>query len=87
MSAVPSGNKISPLRRRKVKLHPRKLPQRIPCVYQTNPQNDENLKILKDFLSEDLSVNYDNYEVYGSAYLDKPNTKWRGKKLVDRVDY
>lgn len=50
-------------------------------------QIDENLKILKDFLSEDLSVNYDNYKVYGSAYLDKPNTKWRGKKLVDRVDY
>ena len=41
----------------------------------------------KKFLQEDISVNYDSYEIYGSAYLDEPNTKWRGRELIDRVDY
>lgn len=41
----------------------------------------------KLFLKQDISLNYDSYEMYGSAYLDKPNTEWRGKELVDRVDY
>lgn len=41
----------------------------------------------KEFLREDISVNFDTYEMYGSLYLDEPNTKWRGKKLIDRVDY
>lgn len=36
---------------------------------------------------EDVSLNIENYEMYGSFYLDKPNTKWRGKELIDRVDY
>ena len=35
----------------------------------------------------ETSFNFDEYEAYGSAYLDKPNTKWRGKELIDRVDY
>lgn len=47
----------------------------------------ENAKWLKEALAEDLSFNYEFYDFYGSAYLDKPNTKWRGKELVDRVDY
>ncbi len=47
----------------------------------------EQVKRLRDFLLEDLAVNFDFYEVYGSAYLDSPNTEWRGKELVDRVDY
>lgn len=42
---------------------------------------------LKTFLQEDVSLNFDFYEFYGSAYLDEPNTKWRGRELVDRVDY
>lgn len=46
-----------------------------------------NAKWLKDALMEDLSLNYEFYDFYGSAYLDKPNTKWRGKALIDRVDY
>lgn len=41
----------------------------------------------KRFLQEDISVNYDFYDMYGSAYLDEPNTKWRGKELIDRIDY
>lgn len=41
----------------------------------------------KDFFIEDIGYNCDDYETYGSAYLDAPNTKWRGKELIDRVDY
>ena len=44
---------------------------------------DELTKAIQD----DISLNCDAYEKYGSAYLDKPNTKWRGRELVDRVDY
>ncbi len=39
------------------------------------------------FIQEDISLNFEAYEQYGSAYLDKPNTRWRGRELVDRVDY
>lgn len=56
-----------------------------------NMQNIEkiilNSKRLKEWLYEDLSVNYAIYDFYGSVYLDEPNTKWRGKQLIDRVDY
>lgn len=38
-------------------------------------------------LQEDIAVNTDLYEFYGSVYLAEPNTDWRGKKLIDRVDY
>lgn len=47
----------------------------------------ERFNILKDCLQEDMSVNFEEYEKYGSAYLDVPNTKWRGKELIDRIDY
>ena len=42
---------------------------------------------LKKIMIEDASLYWDNYEMYGSVYLDKPNTKWRGRELIDRVDY
>lgn len=42
---------------------------------------------LTQMLQEDISLNFDTYETYGSVYLDKPNTLWRGKELIDRVDY
>lgn len=45
---------------------------------------------LKKFIKEDISENYGEVyddEVYGSVYLDLPNTEWRGRKLIDRVDY
>jgi hypothetical protein len=42
---------------------------------------------IKSLLLEDVSVNIDAYETYGSAYLDEPNTEWRGPELIDRVDY
>lgn len=41
----------------------------------------------REFFIEDIGYNCDFYEMYGSAYLDAPNTKWRGKELIDRVDY
>ncbi|MBY7024001.1 MULTISPECIES: hypothetical protein [Clostridium] len=47
----------------------------------------DNAKWLKEVLADDISLNYDQYDIYGSAYLDEPNTEWRGKKLIDRVDY
>ncbi len=37
----------------------------------------------KDALKEDVSINIDSYEFYGSIYLGS----WRGKVLVDRVDF
>ena len=46
-----------------------------------------NSQYLKEWLREDLSINYELYDFYGSLYLDKPNTKWRGRELIDRVDY
>lgn len=42
---------------------------------------------LLEFIDEDFSVNYEFYDFYGSAYLDEPETEWRGKALIDRVDY
>lgn len=45
---------------------------------------------LKKFIKEDISENYGELyddELYGSVYLDLPNTEWRGKELIDRVDY
>ena len=47
----------------------------------------DNAKWLKEVLIDDISLNYDHYDIYGSAYLDEPNTEWRGKRLIDRVDY
>lgn len=41
----------------------------------------------KKYFVDDIAVNIDNYETYGSVYLDKPNTEWRGKELIDREDY
>ena len=46
--------------------------------------------ILKEAIKEDIADNYGELyddETYGSVYLDEPNTPWRGKKLIDRIDY
>jgi hypothetical protein len=37
----------------------------------------------KDMLRNDVALNIDNYEDYGSVYL----AEWRGPELIDRVDY
>lgn len=40
-----------------------------------------------DFIINDVGLHFDYYEMYGSAYLAEPNTEWRGRELIDRVDY
>jgi hypothetical protein len=47
----------------------------------------QTVEILKRWLVDDVTANTDGYEGYGSVYLDEPNTKWRGRKWIDRVDY
>lgn len=42
---------------------------------------------LKKYFVNEIGFHMDEYEMYGSFYLDKPNTKWRGKELIDRKDY
>ncbi|KEI16392.1 hypothetical protein Z959_09870 [Clostridium novyi B str. ATCC 27606] len=88
---------ISPPSSYSIKTHPSAQERFINLLENTNMPVDfnmgvihkiqENAKWLKELLEEDLSFNYDLYDFYGSVYLDKPNTKWRGKKLIDRVDY
>lgn len=41
----------------------------------------------EEFIVEDVSTNIDLYEMYGSVYLGAPNTEWRGRELLDRIDY
>lgn len=52
---------------------------------------NETLPALTSFWREnminDAAENIDLYETYGSVYLDEPDTEWRGKELIDRVDY
>lgn len=36
---------------------------------------------------ENVQENFEMYEMYGSVYLGAPNTAWRGRELIDRVDY
>lgn len=42
-----------------------------------------NAKMIKESLTEDVAYNIDSYEFYGSIYLGE----WRGKVLIDRVDF
>lgn len=42
---------------------------------------------LEKALEKDISCNYDRYDFYGSVYLAEPNSEWRDKELIDRVDY
>lgn len=44
-------------------------------------------RVFKDFIKRDLDENFDQLDFYGSVYLDEPNIKWRGRRLIDRVDY
>lgn len=41
----------------------------------------------RQLMIEDCQLNADEYEKYGSVYLDAPNTEWRGRELIDRKDY
>ncbi|QIH75006.1 hypothetical protein GTN31_01425 [Macrococcoides canis] len=48
---------------------------------------DKKIEVLIKLIEDELAYNFDIYEQYGSCYLSSPNTAWRGKELVDRVDY
>jgi len=56
-------------------------------VVKFNDDNLESLLVWRDeykrFLKEDVALNFESYEFYGSIYLGQ----WRGKVLVDRVDF
>jgi len=41
----------------------------------------------EEIIKQDVMENFDMYEKYGSVYLAAPNTEWRGRELVDRVDF
>ncbi len=82
----PSGNRI--------KSHPEpmdrfnKIKQEFHSLFDKDElENIDNLLKFVDFykieLQEDVSINIERYEFYGSIYLGS----WRGKPLVDRVDY
>lgn len=58
-----------------------------PWVNQYSDNLLELINDIKKVIKKDLDDNLDQYETYGSVYLDEPNTEWRGKKLIDRVDY
>lgn len=45
------------------------------------------IDFFKEFLRQDVALRPETYETYGSVYLDMPNSKWRGPKLIDRQDY
>lgn len=40
-------------------------------------------KIIEKCIIDDINTDFEDYETYGSFYLDKPNTKWRGKQNTD----
>ena len=52
--------------------------------YETIPAMVDNWE---DFVKQDVMENFEAYEMYGSLYLAAPNTEWRGRELIDRVDY
>ncbi|MBQ0143429.1 MAG: hypothetical protein KBT06_11670 [Prevotellaceae bacterium] len=48
----------------------------------------ERVSDWEELMIEDASLNFDElYNMYGSVYLAAPNTEWRGRQLIDRVDY
>ena len=91
-------NIISPMSPFSIKTHP-SAKDRFDNIMEHAPHPDnfdfthinkiqENVNVLKDILTEDISSNFDNiYDYYGSVYLDTPNSEWRGRELIDRVDY
>lgn len=51
---------------------------------------DELPQIVNHWIKEmqnDVACGYEKYEMYGSVYLAAPNTEWRGRELIDRMDY
>jgi len=46
-----------------------------------------SIESFKKPVSDFLGFHVEQFETYGSFYLDEPNTDWRGRPLIDRVDY
>ena len=44
------------------------------------------IEFYRELMINDVSLNFDAYEQYGSVYLAAANTEWRGRELIDRVD-
>ena len=83
-----------------IKTHPsaldryKNIRENAPCPRNFNSKRiqkvEERVQILAQLLRQDITDNYGELydeDIYGSVYLDKPNTKWRGRELIDRVDY
>lgn len=73
--------------------HPSAL-DRFDAIYNKYVEDKEYWKCFRNRVQnfqkifvEDVSLHCDEYETYGSCYLAEPNTKWRGRELIDRVDY
>lgn len=47
----------------------------------------ESVKGYKKEILEEIGFEVEKYEMYGSIYLAEPDTKWRGRALIDRKDY
>lgn len=91
---------IYPLSPLDVKTHPsavdryKNIRENAPCPKNFNfrkiQKAEERVQFLTELLQQDIANNFgDLYDedIYGSAYLDEPNTKWRGRELIDRIDY
>ncbi|MGN8226536.1 hypothetical protein [Gracilimonas sp. BCB1] len=58
--------------------------------FDTNYWKEQLIEMIDFFRNkfiEEVTLNIDSYEMYGSAYLAAPNTLWRGPELIDREDY
>lgn len=60
-----------------------------PSGFDTNVYKEflQTIDDYKTILQDDITLQFDAYEMYGSIYLDAPNTLWRGPELIDRKDY
>lgn len=47
----------------------------------------ESIQSHKKEIMSEIGFEIEKYEMYGSHYLAEPNTEWRDKELIDRVDF
>jgi len=83
----PYGYKSHPSARDRYKHILENLPINLKKDYVKYKQFLSTIDFYKDMLLEDISRHIEIYEFYGSVYLDKPDSEWRGRELVDRIDY
>ncbi|MGE4496443.1 MAG: M48 family metalloprotease [Deferribacterales bacterium] len=88
---------ISPASPLSVKTHPSAIERienlisksELGCLVDKDLLNsfESTIKEYSALLIDDIGYNIEAYEDYGSIYLGEPNTEWRGKELIDRIDY